>query len=435
MMLENMEWISIEELWQYVADDGYYGNLSFDDDIALDNGIKLSLVDYHTYINSKLRQSILWIKGVSNKTKNAKGEVYIDCLQCPNYKSNVAWTWPEKCESVYCKICSQKFNLQKYIYLKDECYTIWDMCEEHEFHLPDSEKELPQIALIHVWCGLYGLPFYKKENVDSAYTKVECTKEDYLKLVKCKDYSKEKYVVNLKELKKFISKKNIPAPLFLYDFGFESLETGKKSVYHNKFVDKGEYFEIIYNEQMVHIKKMKGLKYIHYLISNKYKEISIDDILDYFEPREAITSTSTFDRSSKELDEEGISISTNVTSSKREYNLDSKAKAQYTNRLREIEHELEQAEDNNNIEWKQRLLSEREKLIMELDNNTYIIKDRDQENNRTKVGNGIKEAVKKLETRQDAKELAAHLRRAMPRWHASPLIYSPSSDIEWITEE
>lgn len=200
---------------------------------------------------------------------------------------------------------------------------------------------------------------------------------------------------------------------------------GESSKY--KFIKHGEYYDISYDGHSFRLKSTKGLDYLCYLIKNKRKSYTPEDLYYAINPRECTEESKTLNAKFAIQNEE-----LTLTSEARladEY-IDKRSKGEYVDAIKEIEVELIEARQNHDIGKIEQLEEKKAHCIRELLNNRLAAKVLHP--CRQKIGKALKEALKKIGNNDE--QLARHLKKSLTRLSGTNHKYEPDPDLDWITE-
>jgi len=200
----------------------------------------------------------------------------------------------------------------------------------------------------------------------------------------------------------------------------QNIEVGNK----NSFKISGDIVFINFNgHEKCCFTLNNGFKYLQYLVSNKNKEIDVENLDIDINPRPGIENSFFYQNDLSYISENTI----------KEKILDHKAFEEYKKKISELEEGINEAEVNNDIMRKEKLQNELEFIKNELyDNHQKSKKNPRRESIRSKVGQSLTKAIKKI--RDHNPDLADHFERSIPRKNSVTLVYRPNPDVDWVVE-
>lgn len=198
------------------------------------------------------------------------------------------------------------------------------------------------------------------------------------------------------------------------------LETG------NRFCKEGGHWSITYHGKTIRPKNCKGLQHIAHLLACQGKAINSTELMSVDNlPSESIYE----EMSNEQIVEHGLTISSMGTA---EDILDARAISAYRDKLKDIEEELDDAEERNDIGQFDSLSQQKEALIDQLSKSMGL-------NGRARKfktpGEKARQAVSKTviialkSIKKEHKELSKHFETSLRL--GFKCIYSPSSHVLW----
>lgn len=126
------------------------------------------------------------------------------------------------------------------------------------------------------------------------------------------------------------------------------------------FRRNGDTWVVTFDGVTTHIKGVKGLNYLAFLLRCPGKDVFVQDLVNTLGQSDSRKSVR---RARGELTQDGLSLAT--TSSDDDV-LDSEAMRAYNNRLKGIRGELDEAKKNGDLSWQSRLEKEKDQIVEQL---------------------------------------------------------------------
>ena len=138
----------------------------------------------------------------------------------------------------------------------------------------------------------------------------------------------------------------------------------KQTPVENSFTLNGDYWEICYNGQCKSIKNSLGIRYIKYLIQNKGKDIKVSELYYSENPLPVgTTDTSLSTLGSQQLKAEGLYVSNLGGTGPL---MDEQGKNAYKNRIKELDEQIEEADELGDTHKVEELKDEKDKIVKQL---------------------------------------------------------------------
>ena len=201
--------------------------------------------------------------------------------------------------------------------------------------------------------------------------------------------------------------------------------------HENLFRNEGEFWRIIYRgEQLQPLKNVKGLHYLAILLQNPDQSLHVLELARLVNGSPNISEKEFYSYMGKErLSEEGLYISNFRDTGQV---IDARARSEYKRKIRDLEKDIVEAENNNDIDKIDMLRKEKEFLeeqILVASGLNGRIKKLDYANDRARksVSFSIRTIVKKI--RQKHPELGQHLENSIKTGFFCS--YSPENPTSW----
>lgn len=339
---------------------------------------------------------------------------YLKLNKCEKRKSDFYKPFSSS-KLVFCR------NIKRILLGKNAKTLVNQYLERYYLQIPEIPvpyRGWPVLSLVLCWCEI-GLPVYNAETNKV----VNNGAENFLKVyaLATQQRTEKDLIVYKNDLQRFLEVEQLPLPSFWFEAqeklkSNEPEQTTNPNV--NKFIDRGGFYEIVFNQNKSHINKIKGLQYLFHLIDKK--DVTMEDLYFIVNPQAPL---------------ENSKIDYNdVDSFRHEERLDSLPDKKTVDA---IQVEIEQCKENLEIAKTNGNIEQIEEYRAKIDNLKEWMPDKYSKHKvnpyKDKVGKALKRAIKIVQE-QHSKELAEHFREHIkPSIWQTPLRYEAS--IEWQTND